>query len=270
MGRDGDHLIPALARLGIAGVPIAWGGRLEATDFDGVVIRSTWDYIDDPRRFLDWCEETSRRIPVANPVNVLAWNSDKRYLRDLELAGVATIPTLWVGTGENLAGPPWERFVVKPTISAGARSSATYEWSSLREASRHVDAITAGGVVAMIQPHLSSIDREGEIGVYVIGGEVSHAIRKFGVLQAGAPPVADFALARGQRVEACPVPEEHARFARTVLDRVPGGAERLLDARVDLARGERGELLLLELECIEPNLFLDSHPAAPMRSPAPS
>ncbi len=237
-----------------------WGERLEATDFDGAVIRSTSDYIDDPRRFLDWCEETSRRLPLANPVNVLAWNSDKRYLRDLELAGVATIPTLWVGTGENLAGPPWERFVVKPTISAGARSSATYEWSTLEEASRHVDSITAGGVVAMIQPHLPAIDREGEVGVYVIGGEVSHAIRKFGVLRAGEPPVADFALARGQRVEACPVPEEYAGFARAVLDRAPGGADRLLYARVDMARGERGELLLLELECIEPNLFLEHAP----------
>jgi hypothetical protein len=261
LGADGELLLPALGRLGIAGVPVGWGVDLEAGAFDGAVIRSASDYIDDPRRFLDWCRETSSRMPLANPVDVLAWNSDKRYLRDLERAGVASVPTLWVGPGESLAGVPWERFVVKPVVSAGARSSATYETSGLPKARRHVDAITAGGVTAMVQPHLSAIDREGEVGVYVIAGEVTHAIRKAGVLRAGAPPAADLSLGRHQQVVPSPLLDEHVDFARAVLDGVPGGPDRLLYARVDLARGERGELLLLELECIEPRLFLEHAPA---------
>jgi hypothetical protein len=200
-------------------------------------------------------------MPLANPADVVAWNSDKRYLRDLERSGVATVPTLWVEPGESLGAVPWGRFVVKPAVSAGARASASYAGSPLRRAREHVDAITARGGVAMVQPHLPAIDLEGEVGVYVIGGEISHAIRKAGVLQPGAPPSSDFSLGLQQRVEPRPIGEEHARFARAVLHRVPGGADRLLYARVDVARGERGELLLLELECIEPRLFLEHAPA---------
>ncbi len=240
---------------------MGWGVDFTPGAFDGAVIRSASDYVDHPRCFLDWCAETSNRIPLANPVDVLAWNSDKRYLRDLERAGVAVVPTLWVGPGEALTGIRWERFVVKPVISAGARASATYGRSGLPEARRHVDAITAGGVTAMVQPHLTSIDREGEVGVYVIGGEVSHAIRKAGVLRAGVPPAPDLSLGRHQQVAPSPLLEEHVRFARAVLDAVPGGPERLLYARVDMARGEEGEVLLLELECIEPRLFLEYAPA---------
>jgi hypothetical protein len=261
LGADGDLLLPELGRLGIAGIPVGWGVDLTTRAFDGAVIRSASDYVDHPRRFLDWCRETSNRMPLANPIDVLAWNSDKRYLRDLERTGVAVVPTLWLGPGETLTGIRWERFVVKPVISAGARASATYGRSGLPEARRHVDAITAGGVTAMVQPHLTSIDREGEVGVYVIGGEVSHAIRKAGVLRAGAPPAADLSLGRHQQVVPSPLLEEHVRFARAVLDGVPGGPDRLLYVRVDMARGEEGELLLLELECIEPRLFLEHAPA---------
>ena len=261
LGADGDLLLPELGRLGIAGIPVGWGVDLTTRAFDGAVIRSASDYVDHPRRFLDWCRETSNRMPLANPIDVLAWNSDKRYLRDLERTGVAVVPTLWLGPGETLTGIRWERFVVKPVISAGARASATYGRSGLPEARRHVDAITAGGVTAMVQPHLTSIDREGEVGVYVIGGEVSHAIRKAGVLRAGAPPAADLSLGRHQQVVPSPLLEEHVRFARAVLDGVPGGPDRLLYVRVDMARGEEGELLLLELECIEPCLFLEHAPA---------
>ena len=204
---------------------------------------------------------TATRMPLANPADILAWNGDKRYLRDLERAGVATVPTLWIEPGARLGAVPWGRFVVKPAVSAGARSSATYAGSPLGRAREHVDAITAQGAVAMVQPHLPAIDLEGEVGVYVIGGEISHAICKAGVLRPGAPPTPDFSLGLRQRVVPGPVVEEHARFARAVLDRVPGGADRLLYARVDVARGERGELLLLELECIEPRLFLEHAPA---------
>jgi hypothetical protein len=244
----------------VTGVPVSWGTPLDAAAWDGAVIRTATDYIDDPRSFLAWCEETARRIPLANPPAVLAWNSDKRYLRDLAEAGVATVPTLWIGPGESLDSVPWARFVVKPAVSAGARSSASYEAAALSAARRHVEAIAGAGGVAMVQPHLPSIDAEGEVGVYVIGGEITHAITKTGVLRPGVPPRADLSLARGQRSAPAPIPDGHAAFARAVLGAVPGGPRRVLYARVDVARGEAGELLLLELECIEPHLFLEHAP----------
>lgn len=261
LGPDGDLLLPALERAGVTGRPVGWGTSLDAAEWDGAVIRTATDYVDDPRRFLDWCAETARRIPLANPPDVLAWNSDKRYLRDLAEAGIATVPTLWLGPGEALDHVPWGRFVVKPAISAGGRSSASYEAPDLGAAQRHVAAITAAGGVAMVQPHLRSIDGEGEVGVYVIGGEITHAITKTGILRPGTPPPDDFSLARGQQSKPSPVGAGHAGFARTVLREVPGGPERVLYARVDVARGDAGDLLLLELECIEPRLFLEHAPA---------
>jgi len=262
---DGAHLLPALDRLGIAGTPLPWGEPVDPALFDGAVIRNTWDYVHDLRGFLGWCEQTAARLPLANPVDVLAWNSDKRYLRELSQAGVPTVPTVWVGPGEELVEPPWARFVVKPAVSVAATSTAAYDRTRMRQARRHVAGITAGGGVAMIQPYLASIDLEGEIGTYVIGQDVTHAIRRAGVLRTGAPPVADLSLVRRQPVTGWPVADEHARFARDVLRRVPGGPDRLLYARVDTVRGDGGELLLLEVECVAPYLFLKHSPGCAER-----
>ncbi|HEX7167025.1 MAG TPA: hypothetical protein VF230_08600 [Acidimicrobiales bacterium] len=260
---DGEHLLPALARAGFEVDVVGWRSTVDWGEYDGVLVRNTWDYIDDREAFVAWARSVAAATRLANPADVLEWNTDKRYLAELERAGVPCIPTLWIESGGRLDAPPsWNRFVVKPAVSAGGRSSASYTSDGAAAAAAHVDAIVRAGGVAMVQPHVESVDRVGELGIYVIGGAVTHAVRKGGILRTGAPAVDDFSLAQEQPSEPAEVTPELAAFARAVVAAVPGGGDRLLYARVDTVAGDGGETLLLELELVEPFLFLEHSPPA--------
>jgi hypothetical protein len=234
-------------------VIVPWGG--DCSQYEAVVIRGTWDYIEDRAGFLAWAAS----IPpgrLANPYRVLEWNTDKRYLRSL---GVPTVPTTWSDEpGWSL--PADGEFVVKPAVSAGARNSARH--TSVSAGLAHVAAIEAAGDVAMIQPYLPSVDSVGETGTYVFGGSVSHAVRKMGVLDAGAPPLPDTSAASIQRVGPAEVDPALAAFALDVVSRIP---EPVLYARVDTVPGPDGSPLLIELEATEPYLFLEHSPDAAAR-----
>lgn len=232
-----------------------WGG--DCSGFDAVVIRGTWDYIDARDEFLHWAGTVPR---IANPVEVLRWNTDKRYLRELEAAGIPVVPTSW-GLGDG-AGLPGGEFVVKPAVSAGARNSARYSGAADHERARaHVQAIEAAGDVAMIQPFMPAVESVGETGTYVVGGSVSHAIRKMSILDVGAAPgdISDGSIDRVSGVEVDP---SLAAFAQKVLAASPGPC---LYARVDTVPGADGAPVLMELEVCEPYLFLDRSPGAAAR-----
>jgi len=134
------------------GVP--WG------DFDLVVVRSTWDYTARHGAFLEWAAAVPR---LANPFAVLAWNTDKHYLADLERAGVPVIETRWLEPGD----PPtfFDRpFVVKPAVGAGSRDAQRYEPGETGAAAEHVARLHAAGTTAMVQPYLEEVERGGEQG----------------------------------------------------------------------------------------------------------
>src|SRR5207253_9524476 len=119
--------------------------------FDLVVPRSAWDYAERRDEFLAWAARVPR---VLNPLIVLEWNTDKRlYLTELAEAGVPVVPTTFVEPGEPFA-PPDAPFVVKPSISAGGRSSARFEPADGHAAAALVRRIHAGGRTAMVQPLL--------------------------------------------------------------------------------------------------------------------
>jgi len=247
---DGPLLLAALKDVGIAAEIVPWGNGTHWAAFDAALIRTTWDYILDREAFLDWAARVSTLTRLANSVEVLQWNTDKRYLRDLEAAGVATVPTMWVDRGEAVPVVEWDDFVVKPSISAGARLSARYRRGD--DPSDHIRDIHAIGAVAMIQPYVPSVDKEGETGTYVFGGRVSHAIRKGTILESSRPPSHDLADASLESVRPTLVDPELSGFALRVLETAPP----VLYARVDTAPGVDGQPILLELELTEPYLFL--------------
>ncbi len=252
---DGPPLLAALEAVGVEAEVTPWGTSEAWDRFDAVVIRTTWDYVFDRRAFLDWASEVSSQTRLANSVEVLEWNTDKRYLQDLEAVGVPTVPTVWVDRGDPAPRPPWDAFVVKPSVSAGARLSARHGRGD--DIDEHLRRIHAAGASAMLQPYLPSIDVEGETGTYVFGGRVSHAIRKGPALQPGQGPLDDMSAALEQSVQPTSVDPELAAFAVRVLEAAPP----LLYARVDTAPGPDGEPVLLELEATEPFLFLEHAPA---------
>jgi hypothetical protein len=241
--------VSAFARLGLVAELVPWGGDLSG--YEAAVIRGTWDYIDARAEFLDWAASVPR---LANPAEVLRWNTDKHYLRDLEAAGVPVVPTAWSDSGA--VDFPDGEFVVKPAVSAGARNSARH--TSASSGAAHVQAITDAGGVAMVQPFIPSVDTAGETGTYVIAGQVSHAIRKMGILDPGKGPGDGPDMSSIDRVGPAPVDPDLAAFALRVLAASPGP---LLYARVDTVPGPDGPLLI-ELEVTEPYLFLDHAPHA--------
>ena len=113
---------------------VDWAG------FDLVVIRTTWDYWDRHEAFLAWTRSVPR---LANPAEVVAWNTDKSYLRRLAVAGIPIVPTEWLEPGDDFT-PPAHRFVVKPSVSAGARDTAAYAAGD-EQAREHVAALQAAG-----------------------------------------------------------------------------------------------------------------------------
>jgi glutathione synthase/RimK-type ligase-like ATP-grasp enzyme len=246
LDEDGPALLGALAARGIEGVPAVWDGPVDWEGFELVVVRSAWDYAERRDEFLAWAAGLPR---VLNRLPVLRWSTDKRYLAELEAAGVPVVSTLFLEPGEPFEAPAG-RFVVKPVFSAGGRSSARYEPEESAAAAAHVEALHAEGRAAMVQPHVDGVERAGEIALVYLGGRFSHAVRKRVSLRRGDPGAPELYLE--EAVEAAQPSEADLRVAEAALEAAPFGD--LLYARVDLVHDP--EPLVLELELAEPSLYL--------------
>ncbi|AWT43076.1 MULTISPECIES: ATP-grasp domain-containing protein [Streptomyces] len=258
--RDLPVLVEALRAAGADAVAAPWDDpSLDWTGFDLVVIRSTWDYSWRAAEFLAWAHKVGTATRLANPPEVIRWNTDKRYLGDLAAADVPVVPTRYVAPGESPALPAEGEYVVKPTSGAGARYAARYTSDGRETARRHVARLHEEGLTAMIQPYLTAIDTTGERALQFFGGRLLHASRKRAVLSRetayDAQKVAHPGLEPWQ-----PTPAELA-VAERALAAVPGDPA-LLYARVDLADTEDGRPCVMELELVEPNLFLFLHPGS--------
>jgi len=191
---------------------------VEWATFDITLIRTTWDYVARYREFVDWANRVESLCPLLNPASVVRWNVDKRYLRTLESAGVATIPTLWIEPHAELdanAAVAWlrnhstdGRCFVKPSV--GATASGTLRaimndrndnrggdgdsrgrggcengcengcetTAGLKSIVAHIDQLHADGHAAMLQPYLGSVETLGERSAILIDGQLSHAVSK--------------------------------------------------------------------------------------------
>ncbi|MFM9589598.1 RimK family alpha-L-glutamate ligase [Streptomyces scabiei] len=256
--RDLPVLVRALGEAGADAAAVHWDDpAADWAGYDLVVIRSTWDYSWRAAEFVAWAEKTGGATRLANPAGVVRWNTDKRYLGDLAAAGVPVVPTAYLAPGDPVELPETRQYVVKPTSGAGARFAARYTPDQRDTAVRHVERMRAEGLTAMVQPFVTSIDTEGERALQFFGGRLLHASRKGAVLAPGTAYDAD-KIAHPDLVPWTPTEAELA-VAERALAAVPGNPE-LLYARVDLVTGEDGRPCVMELELVEPNLFLWLHP----------
>lgn len=261
--RDLPGLVRALRAAGADAAAAPWDDPdTDWAGFDLVVIRSTWDYSWRAEEFVAWAERCAKVTRLANPVPVVRWNTDKRYLGDLAAAGVPVVPTRYLAPGDPVTadGLPGDHdFVVKPTFGAGARFAARYTPDERETALRQLARMHAEGLTAMVQPYLDHIDVSGERALQFLGGRLLHASRKRAVLAPGTAYDAD-KVAHPDLEPWAPTPAELS-VAERALAAVPDAPE-LLYARVDLADGADGEPRVMELELVEPNLFLFLHPAS--------
>ena len=218
-----------------------------------MVVRSVWDYPRRREELLDWAERVAALAPLANPPPILRWNSDKRYLLDLARAGVAVVPTVIAAPGEPVAWPEGE-VVVKPTVSAGSIDTDRYPEERRGEARAHVARLHADGRSAMIQPYLSAVESRGETALVYVDGAMVHTVRKGPMLMPGLVTVGGLFVE--EDIRPAVAGDAERRLAERTLAAIPGPDAPLLYARVDLVFTDDGEPLLLELELVEPSLFL--------------
>jgi glutathione synthase/RimK-type ligase-like ATP-grasp enzyme len=256
---DSPLLLAACASAGLDAEWRVWDDPVvDWASYDLVVIRSTWDYV--PRRddFAAWAASVPR---LANPADLVGWNTDKSYLADLEAAGVPVVPTRWLEPGAAVPDFEWPSVVVKPAIGAGGLDTARYGPGEAGRGRAHAERLLAAGRRVMVQPYLDGVDSVGETALLYVGGAYSHSVRKGALLVPGGDAEVE-GLWRPEEI----APREAAVAERELGDRalaaVPGGPDRLLYARVDLLPGPGGRPLVVEVELTEPSLFLTAVPAA--------
>jgi hypothetical protein len=261
-GRDEDEPlgVAALTRAGVSVEVVDWDDRaVDWSGFDRVVLRSAWDYPQRLDEFSTWLDDVDAVTDLVNPPALVRWSLDKQYLAELAEAGVPITPTVFVPPGSSASLPPGG-VVVKPAVGAGSVDAASYGADQHEEALSHVARLHAAGQVALVQPFLSSIPEEGEWPMVFLDGRFSHAASKRVALpQAGtvddlfAPETNAAHVASAAQLE----------VARAAVDLVSDRLGTPTYARVDLVRDDAGGFCVLELELVEPSLFLAyAEPAA--------
>ncbi len=251
---DWSHIKADYARLfGADTAFIDWTKADGLADFDLVTPLLAWGYPRDSRRWFDLLDQLERDgTAICNPVSILRWNSDKSYLAELSAAGIATVLTQMSDSLDQAALNAARAFfgtetlVIKPPISGGA--DGTFR---LMASDPLPDSVA--GHRMMIQPYLPSIAAEGEYSLFYFNGMFSHAIIK-------RPAAGDFRVQDqfGGYEEAVDAPEAAQSLAQSALDATAEltGTATLAYARVDMLRDYDGVFRLMELELIEPSLFL--------------
>lgn len=254
LDEDGPLLMAALRAGGVDPHPAVWDDPMvNWGGFDVVLVRSTWDYPLRREAFLAWSRRCRR---TANSREVLAWNTDKRYLRDPSRAAVPVVPTVFLPPGAHLEAPAYA-FVVKPAVSGSAADTGRFPGGDPSAAVILVDRLHAQQRTAMVQPYLSGIDVEGETSMVFLGGVYSHAVRRQPLLAAPGirqPVVVADVL---DTIRPAEVTAAQRAVAEAAVEAVPGGRRALAYARVDIIPGQAGPVVL-ELEATDCFLFLAS------------
>jgi glutathione synthase/RimK-type ligase-like ATP-grasp enzyme len=246
----------ALRRRGLDAVIEPWDGPFDWPSADLVVIRSTWDYVHRLDEFVSWIQLVDAATTLVNPASVVQWNAHKRYLAELADAGVPVVPTTIVERGADAADlaslvADATEVVVKPAVSASAYGTARGHLTDPRLA-EHLRSLVASGDV-LVQPLVPSVLTHGEMSLIYLGGRFSHAVRK-------AAKAGDYRVQHehgGTVHPHSPTPAEIG-VAEATLAALPAPCAY---ARVDVVTGAAGPLLM-EVELIEPQLFLDDGPGS--------
>ena len=258
--RDDDLLRAALARRGLSAVRVDWASHdVDWSAFRMAVFRTTWDYFDRFSEFSEWLARVEKLTRLCNPASVVRWNLDKHYLRDLAARGLPVVPSEYLERGqpaslrELLDEKGWPEAVVKPCVSGAARHTYRVNRSTADEVQRLLDPLIAEESF-VFQPFVADVVTTGEDTLVALGGRVTHGLRK------RAKP-GDFRVQddHGGTVHHLEPSAEHVELAERVLaacDEVP------VYGRVDLVRLDDGRLAVMELELVEPELWLRLHPPA--------
>ncbi len=254
---DLEPLLGALRAAGFTTEALAWDDpRADFAQARVTLLRSTWNYAEQPAAFLAWVERTSAVTSLWNPAATVRWNVHKRYLLDLEARGVPVVPTRLVKQGDETplaelaAARGWTDVVVKPAVSAGSRGTLRVRTDAASRAGgeAHLRALVASED-ALVQPFLPSVEGHGERAIVTVEGVPTHAVRKSPRFLGDPESVS----------AAVPIEPDEGALAARALSAAPGP---VMYGRVDVARGPDGAPCVMELELLEPSLFFAQSPRA--------
>ena len=253
-------LLAGLEARGLRTARVAWSNP----DFDwsrtrAAVFRSTWDYFERFAEFSAWMDRVERGTRLFNAPELVRWNVDKHYLRDLGGRGVNVPVTRFLERGEMttlreaFADCGWSEAILKPAVSGAARHTYRLDAANL-DAHEDVLRELLREEAMMLQPFLGSVLTQGELSLIVTGGRCTHAVRK--IAKAGDFRVQDD---HGGTVHPHTPTADEVAFAESAVVACPQAP---LYARVDAVRDDAGALSLMELELVEPELFFRFSPPA--------
>lgn len=257
---DDDLAFEPLQKLGYVVDVVSW--QQTATlwkEYAAVIIRTTWDYQNNLTKFLQVLEQIESQTLLANPFEVVKWNADKIYLNDLAEKGAKIVPTIWADDkvsawqiNQWLKELESDEIVIKPRVSATAQDTF---W--LKRGQENVENLSQvfKNRPFMVQPFMKNIVEEGEYSLFYFNGEYSHAILK-------TPKKADFRVQEehGGIIQAIKPTTSLLEAGEKILSCI---SQKLLYARVDFVRTQNNEFALMELELIEPSLYLRNSKQAP-------
>jgi len=261
---DADLGFPPLEAKGWQVEAVPWRtSNPDWNQYHAVYIGVPWDYPEDPDGFLavlQTIHESSATL--VNDLELVRWALPKTYLRDLEERGAAIVPSIWCDEmaghllEQAFAAHKTERIIVKPVISTNATDTFLLTRERARDLATELSK-TFDKRAFVVQPFIENIQTEGEFSLFYFNGQFSHATLK-------VPKAEDF------RVQ-----EEHGAQVLSIepepeLLRTGDSVMRLVDpmpvyARADFVRGPDGRFLIMELELIEPSMYLRMDPQAPQR-----
>jgi hypothetical protein len=261
---DAELAFPPLMSLGWNIDALPWRSNdVDWDRFDAVYIGTPWDYPEDPEHFMRVLESVDHSSAIlVNDLALVQWTIPKTYLRDLEERGAPIVPSIWSDDlGIDQLDDSFDRFdvgkiIVKPVISANATDTYLLE----RDKYPHLEAQlreTFANRPHVVQPFLENIESEGEFSLFFFNKQFSHAIQK-------VPKRDDFRVQEeyGSIISAV---DPEAALLKTA-DQVMQLVEPLpVYARADFVRGPDGHFLLMELELIEPSMYLRMDEEAPWR-----
>ncbi|MBF9252329.1 hypothetical protein I2I11_03400 [Pontibacter sp. 172403-2] len=257
---ENDNLLHFLQEKGLSISFQVWDDpAVDWSRFDAIIMKSPWDYFDKIDAFYTWLNELENlNCLVLNPLKTIRWNADKLYFKDLAEQGTEVVPTVWLNQGDAFDAAhvfsqlAVDKIIIKPRVSGGAKNTLAL---TQQEAAAAIAAINAllQQEPFMAQPFIPEVAGKGEWSFLYFGGRYSHSVLK-------AVKPGDFRVQHffGGTIHTPEPPAALLSTAQTIVDKF---ASDCLYARVDGVDID-GRFVLMELELIEPFLFLATSPGA--------
>ncbi len=256
-----DHLLQAALEVrGLSSVRVDWADPdVDWSSFRCAVFRTTWDYFERLPEFSAWLTRVQEQTRLCNSASTIWWNLDKHYLADLATSGISVVPSRFVERGSTATLPEllnetgWEDAVIKPCVSGAARHTYRVDRRTADSLAPIVRELLVSESL-ILQPFQQDVVERGEDTLVVINGRLTHAVRK-------VPKAGDFRVQddHGGTTHPYQPTKEQIELAERVMTACPFPAGY---GRVDLVRDNQGAFAVMELELIEPELWLRNHPPA--------